>query len=133
MHFIAMLAYSMPGMDAYHDPALAALSFPLAVLMTGIGFTIAIVSSRMAALLASSVLMGVGIAAMHNTGMAAMRMPVQQSYSLGWVIFSIVVAIGAPIAALWLALKQTSPRLKSIERFLWVSPSPACPSQACRQ
>ncbi|HEX8350811.1 MAG TPA: MHYT domain-containing protein [Hymenobacter sp.] len=77
MHFIAMLAYSMPGMEAHYDPGLTALSIVLAVVVTGTGFAIVSRSNNLLPLLASGLLMGAGIVAMHYTGMAAMRMPVQ--------------------------------------------------------
>jgi NO-binding membrane sensor protein with MHYT domain len=37
MHFVAMLAFSMPGMEVNYDLPLTALSLLLAVLVTGIG------------------------------------------------------------------------------------------------
>ena len=114
MHFVAMLAHSMPGMEAYYDPGLTAFSFALAVVVTGAGFTIVSRSNSGVSLLASGLLMGGGIAAMHYTGMAAMRMPVSLSYNLTWVAVSIFIAIGASIAALWLAFRQASPLLKGI-------------------
>jgi PAS domain S-box-containing protein len=112
MHFVAMLAYSMPGMEAYYDPGLTLLSFVLAVFVTGAGFATVSRSQSLLALLASGLLMGLGIVAMHFTGMAAMRMPVQLRYDLVWVAVSIFIAIGASIAALWLAFRRASPSLK---------------------
>src|SRR5918993_4398690 len=38
MHFVAMLAYSMPGMPVDYDIGLTALSFVLPILVTGVGF-----------------------------------------------------------------------------------------------
>src|SRR5262249_42120426 len=48
------------------------------------------------------------IVAMHYTGMAAMRMPAQISYDRALVALSIVIAIGASIAALWLAFRTVA-------------------------
>jgi PAS domain S-box-containing protein len=51
----------------------------------------------------SGVFMGIGIVSMHYTGMAAMRMPADICYDPVLVAVSVLIAIGASIAALWLA------------------------------
>jgi len=51
--------------------------------------------------------MGLGIAAMHYTGMAAMREHVELSYDRILVALSLIIAIGASTAALWLAFRTT--------------------------
>jgi C4-dicarboxylate-specific signal transduction histidine kinase len=51
--------------------------------------------------------MGLGIAAMHYTGMAAMRGHAELSYDLLFVALSLVIAIGASTVALWLAFRTT--------------------------
>ncbi|KKB08929.1 MHYT domain-containing protein [Devosia chinhatensis] len=112
MHFVAMLAHTMPGMDASYDPGLTLLSFALAVGVTGLAFAIVSRSSAILPLLASGLLMGLGIVGMHYTGMAAMRMPVRISYDAAWVILSIATAIVAAIAALWLAFRMRSGRFR---------------------
>ena len=38
MHFVAMLAFNMPGMDVSYDVGLTLLSLILAIVVTGIGF-----------------------------------------------------------------------------------------------
>ena len=108
MHFVAMLAYSMPGMEASYDPGLTLLSFVLPVGVTGTGFAVVSRSKNLIPLFASGLLMGIGIVAMHYTGMAAMQMPVDLSYDAFWVAVSIFIAIGASIAALWLAFRSAS-------------------------
>jgi PAS domain S-box-containing protein len=108
MHFVAMLAFSMPGMAVHYDARLTALSFVLPILVTGVGFDI--VKRRensLAAMSASGLVMGLGIAAMHYTGMAAMQMGAHLSYSPLWVALSVLLAIGASKVALWLAFKNT--------------------------
>ena len=49
---------------------------------------------------------------MHYTGMAAMRGPVELSYDPLWVALSVIVAIGAATAALWLAFGTKDPGQK---------------------
>jgi signal transduction histidine kinase len=51
--------------------------------------------------------MGLGIAAMHYTGMAAMREHVELGYDRIFVALSLIIAIGASTAALWLAFRTT--------------------------
>jgi PAS domain S-box-containing protein len=55
----------------------------------------------------SGILMGIGIVAMHYTGMAAMCMPAEIRYDPVFVALSVLIAIGASIAALWLAFRTT--------------------------
>src|SRR5207302_1698696 len=50
-----------------------------------------------------SVVMGSGIAAMHYTGMAAMRLPATARWHPVLVILSVLIAIGVSAMALWLA------------------------------
>jgi PAS domain S-box-containing protein len=108
MHFVAMLAFSMPGMEAHYDLGLTLLSLIVPVAVTGIGFAVVNrpTSSRFA-LAASGLLMGIGIAAMHYTGMAAMHVPASLRYDAPWVAVSILIAVGASTIALWLAFKNT--------------------------
>src|SRR5260221_704625 len=107
MHFIGMLAFVMPIPMSY-DTGLTALSLLVAILVTGGGFY---VISRQSAsplrLVLSGIFMGLGIAAMHYTGMAAMRGHAELSYDLLFVALSLVIAIGASTLALWLAFRTT--------------------------
>lgn len=108
MHFVAMLAYSMPGMQPSYAPGLTALSFFLAVGATGAGFAVVgHLRQRALALLLSGPLMGLGIAAMHYTGMAALQIPMSVSYDPAWVAISLLIAVTAATAALWLAFMNT--------------------------
>lgn len=56
-------------------------------------------------LVSGGVLMGLGIACMHYTGMEAMRMNPHIFYVPWIVVLSIVIAIIASMAALWLAFR----------------------------
>ena len=109
MHFVAMLAFKMPIPMSY-DIGLTILSLVLAIFVTSGGFY---VISRQSAspihLVLSGIFMGLGIVAMHYTGMAAMRGQAELSYDRLFVALSVVVAIGASTAALWLAFRTTEP------------------------
>ncbi len=112
MHFVAMLAFMLP-MPVSYDLGLTFLSLVLAIVGTSGSFY---VISRPGAwrprLVLSGIFMGFGILAMHYTGMAAMRGPVELSYDPLWVGLSVIVAIGAATAALWLAFGTTDPGQK---------------------
>lgn len=114
MHFVAMLAFSMPGMPMSYDLAPTLLSLALAIGFTGAGFATfnwhEVSSPRIAI---AGLLIGTGVVAMHYVGMAAMQMPAALSYDWVWVAISIVIALVAATAAVWLAARdqQTSQRL----------------------
>ncbi len=107
MHFVAMLAFSMPGMTIGYDLPLTLVSLALPILVTAFGFGVASQRSGPVTLAISGTVVGLGIAAMHYTGMAAMRMPADMHFDHRWVAISILIAIGAATTALWLAFKDT--------------------------
>ncbi|RYF25523.1 MAG: sensor histidine kinase, partial [Comamonadaceae bacterium] len=81
MHFIAMLAFSMPGMAVRYDLALTAFSLAIPIMVTGVGFFVVHQpGSGPTVLIASGLVMGLGIAAMHYAGMAAMEMDASLTY-----------------------------------------------------
>jgi len=107
MHFIAMLAFNLP-MPMSYDIGLTTLSLVVAIFVTGAGFHfISRQSAQPFSLIFSSTFMGLGIAAMHYIGMAAMREHAELNYDFLFVALSLVIAIGASTAALWLAFRTT--------------------------
>lgn len=106
MHFIGMLAFDM-AMPVTYDVGLTILSLFIATGATGAAFAWV---SRPGALhrdvFVSGPLMGVGVAAMHYTGMAAMRMPGNLTYNAAIVWLSVLIAVTAATAALWLTFRQ---------------------------
>ncbi|MFD1787913.1 MHYT domain-containing protein [Sphingomonas floccifaciens] len=104
MHFVAMLAFSMPGMAMSYDPGLTLASLVIAIAFTGAGLAIVdwqrVVPARIAG---AGLLIGAGVVAMHYIGMAAMRMPATLGYDWRWVAASVVIAVAAATAAMWLA------------------------------
>jgi diguanylate cyclase (GGDEF)-like protein len=103
MHFIAMLAFSLPIPLGY-DLATTACSLGLAI---GVSYLALFVTTQArltpGRLLAGGVLMGFGIAGMHYTGMAALQMTPAIHYQPAWLAGSLAIAIGASSAALWMA------------------------------
>jgi NO-binding membrane sensor protein with MHYT domain len=107
MHFVAMLAFMLPIPMSY-DIGLTTLSLMVAIFVTGVGFyVISRESASPPRLVFSGIFMGVGIVAMHYTGMAAMQGHAELGYDLVYVALSVVIAIGASTAALWLAFRTT--------------------------
>jgi NO-binding membrane sensor protein with MHYT domain len=103
MHFIAMLACEM-DLEVSYDMLITMGSalVGIASCMLGLGIVgLGVFSWRR--LMAAGVCMGGGVAGMHYMGMAAMIMPADAYYDAFLVIASVVIAIVASIAALWLA------------------------------
>jgi NO-binding membrane sensor protein with MHYT domain len=107
MHFIGMLAFVMPIPMSY-DIGLTTVSLLVAIFVTGVGFyVIGRQSVSPFRLALGGIFMGLGIAAMHYTGMAAMRGDASLNYDRLFVGLSLIIAIGASAAALWLAFRTT--------------------------
>ncbi|MDR6205880.1 putative bifunctional diguanylate cyclase/phosphodiesterase [Paraburkholderia graminis] len=103
MHFVAMLAFSLPIPLGY-DFAETAYSLALAI---GASYLALCLTTRarltVARLIGGGAFMGLGIAGMHYSGMAALRMSPAISYRPVWFAASLAIAIGASTAALWIA------------------------------
>ncbi|MCH9647930.1 MAG: hypothetical protein K0U98_06800 [Deltaproteobacteria bacterium] len=103
MHFIAMLAYQT-SMPVTYDLLLTVLSAILAVAVSGAGlFIMGRGKTGLGRLSFAALLTGLGVAAMHYTGMAAMQMPADLKYDSTLVLASLAIAVVAAAAALWLA------------------------------
>ena len=103
MHFIAMLAYNLPIPMVYNFP-IVLVSMAVAVVASGAAlFVVSRQTLPTLQLLGGGIFMGLGIAAMHYTGMAAMRMEAIAQYDPKLVALSIAIAIGASLIALRLA------------------------------
>ncbi len=109
MHFVAMLALSLPGVQIGYDLGLTLASLALAVLFTGAGFMVmarpAPVRGR---IVVAGLLMGCGVVAMHYLGMTAMRMDAHIRYDPAWIAVSVLIALGAATASVWLVSRDQS-------------------------
>lgn len=106
MHFVGMLALHLPVPVAY-DPALTALSVLPAILAAAIALhTLGRRGDDAQARLIASVLMGLGIVAMHYSGMHAMRMAPPIVYDPWLFALSVLIAVGASRAALGLVFQE---------------------------
>lgn len=108
MHFIAMLAFNVP-MAVNYDLLTTLISLFVAIFMTGVGLiTVSYGHRTLPKLLAGGLFMGLGIAAMHYIGMAAMRMQADMTYDFRLVMLSVLIAVSTSTAALWLAFNLRS-------------------------
>ena len=105
MHFIGMLAFHLPVAVAY-DVATTMLSMAIAIVVSGLAlFVVRRPTLTGQNITAGATLMGVGISAMHYTGMYAMRMSPPIEYDPPLFIASVIIAIVASLAALWIAFQ----------------------------
>lgn len=120
MHFTAMLAFQLPIEVSYNIP-LTLFSLVLAVISSGFGLfycnTLPILPRKV---VVGGIAMGVGVVGMHYTGMAAMQMNATMYYTPGLFTLSIVIALGAASAALWL-LVHANNILKNKKGFKIIS------------
>jgi two-component system sensor histidine kinase/response regulator len=102
MHYIGMLAFRLPVPAHYAWPTVL-LSLLAAILASAIAlFVVSRYKIGMTRALLGSILMGGGIATMHYTGMAAMRLPAMCRYSPALVTSSVILAIVISLVALFL-------------------------------
>jgi PAS domain S-box-containing protein len=119
MHFVAMLAYNLPIPVAYDFKIVLASMAVAVVASTAALFLTSRQQMGALALLIGSVFMGLGIAAMHYTGMLAMQLEAIAQYDLKLVVLLIAIAIGASFIALRLAfhLRTETTTLGSLRKI----------------
>ena len=108
MHFIGMMACSLPIALRY-DVAATLVSLAIAIATSGCALWIA-GGARMSRLRlgCGAVAMGAGICAMHYSGMSAIQILPVITYDPLLVAASILIAVAASFAALWLAFNLRS-------------------------
>lgn len=100
MHFIAMLAFRLP-VEVRYDVTLTVISAVIAMLASGLALWIVSREKvRWVQIGLGGVVMGVAIAGMHYTGMAALRLRADLTYDPALFALSVVIAIVASMAAL---------------------------------
>jgi NO-binding membrane sensor protein with MHYT domain len=103
MHFIAMLGYTIPGQQISYNVPLTIASMVLATAVVGVGlFIVGYGDGGLRRLLAGGAVVGIGVAAMHYLGMAAMVMPDSLHYNATLFVLSVLIAIVAGTTALWI-------------------------------
>lgn len=108
-HFLSMLAAD-PGLTAAYAVGLTVLSLVFAVLVSGIGLATAVFWGAHGAPLVGGAIVGLGIAAMHYTGMAAFQVAGHRVWSPALVTLSVALGVGLAMAALWIGLTSRRAR-----------------------
>lgn len=116
MHFIGMLAMQVPFELAF-QPFTTALSGLLALSASAIAL------HRMAqgrpsfrSVLATALVLGSAISGMHYVGMSALDVAPGFSYRPEWVVVSVLIAVGASAAAVWIAYLVEKSKHKELTR-----------------
>lgn len=118
MHFIGMLSYKM-RMVVEYDPALTLLSMLIAIIVSYLALGIVARNQlTIRQILMGGILLGFGICSMHYVGMASMQMDGDLRYRPFVFLLSLVIAIAASAAALWIAftLSRNSSRYQYLYR-----------------
>lgn len=125
MHFIGMLSFNMPHMTMHYDLLWTILSLIVAVLISGFAlFLLKTQIIHVRQLAFGGIILGIGIASMHYLGMEGMRGDMDIHYLPDIFFLSVLIAILASEAALWLAIKsnavvaRTRVRLKIISALV---------------
>ncbi|MEU4842992.1 MHYT domain-containing protein [Nocardia testacea] len=107
MHFVAMLGFSIDGAQIRFDVPLTLLSAATSVGVVAAGlYLVTTPGSGLPALLTGGVITGLGIAAMHYTGMYAMRTDAHIEYDPARVALSLFIATVAATATLWFSMRS---------------------------
>jgi diguanylate cyclase (GGDEF)-like protein len=110
MHFVGMLAFSLPIALSYDIPTTVA---SLAIAIGLSGFALSIASREqigLGRLAAGAIVMGLGICAMHYSGMNAVQVLPAITYEPSLLLASGIIAIVASFAALWLFFRLRNGR-----------------------
>ncbi|SJM91440.1 MHYT domain-containing protein [Crenothrix polyspora] len=105
MHFIGMSAFDMQDMTMSYNAWLTALSFVVGVGVVYAGLAYMTTGKfRYRKLIIAGVLVGLGVVAMHYTGILSMQVQADAHWNSLLIMASIVIAVVAAIVALWLAV-----------------------------
>ena len=103
-HFIAMLAYQT-SLPVEYDAGITALSALIAIVLTGVGYWIAI---RRLGPVVGGAMAGVAIGAMHYVGMAAVRIPADVIWNYQYVAASIAIGVGFMAGGMYVVNRNRS-------------------------
>ena len=101
MHFMAMLGFDVPSTPVRYNPYITIGSLLIAVATVGVGLFVAgLGRPRFHKTLLGGLFTGLGVAAMHYTGMFALEVSGSLEYDPGLVAASVVIAVVAATVAL---------------------------------
>lgn len=105
MHFLAMLGFAVTGSPVRYEIGKTLLSAVIAIAAVGAGMlTVGLGRATPVKIVIAGICTGIGVAGMHYTGMAALRVDGDIRYDQSLVIASVVIAIIASTVALWFTL-----------------------------
>ena len=105
-HIVAMLGYTIPGQEIRYNVPMTAISLGVAISVVATGlFIVGLGRGGPSLVLVAGTIMGIGIAAMHYFGMAAVSMHGTVRYDLRLVGISVLIAIMTCAAALAAGLR----------------------------
>lgn len=106
MHFMAMLGFAVEGATIRYGVLPTVISAVLAIVSVGIGLSlVGFGRAGFVRILGGGLFTGIGVAAMHYTGMYGMRLNGTIDYDLVPVVVSVLIAVVAAIVALWLSVR----------------------------
>lgn len=105
-HFIAMLAYE-PGLSISYDVSRTLLSVLAAVVICGIGWTVALGKRPFMAPLGGAIIGG-GVGTMHYLGMSAVKLAGYIIWDHNLVAASLILGIGLSAMAAWLQRREST-------------------------
>jgi NO-binding membrane sensor protein with MHYT domain len=105
MHFMAMLGFDVPASVVRLDVLTTIASMVIAVVIVTLGlFVVGFGRRSVLRIIGGGLFTGLGVAAMHYTGMAALRVGGRITYDLRIVALSVAIAVVASAVALWFAV-----------------------------
>ncbi|MEM8836744.1 MAG: MHYT domain-containing protein [Pseudomonadota bacterium] len=105
MHFVAMLGLQLPILF-YYDPLITLISALIAILVTGIALLILHFRRRTAGTkLVAGTIVGIGILAMHYTGMSGIELCLPVYNPIGLVV-AVIASVALSIGAIWIAYRE---------------------------
>jgi NO-binding membrane sensor protein with MHYT domain len=105
MHFIAMIGFNVQGALVEYDTTKTVLSLAVAIVVVAIGvFLVGYRGGSAVNLAVAGTITGLGVAAMHYLGMAAIHTNGGLQYDMPTVALSVAIAVAAATAALWAAV-----------------------------
>ncbi len=101
MNYIGLLGFTIPGQQILYNVPITLVSLVVAVVVVAIGlFIVGYGGSGLFPVLTGGMVIGIGIAASHYVGMAAISMHDSVRYNLALVAASVLIAVVAGTAAL---------------------------------
>jgi NO-binding membrane sensor protein with MHYT domain len=105
MHFTAMLGFDVPASPVRYNPVLTMISLGLSVVTVGIGLmVVGHGQTGLSKIVIAGTVTGLGVLAMHYTGMEGLHVAGTIHYRPTLVVASGIIAIAASTAALWFAV-----------------------------